>query len=387
MARVDPVGFHHYLWANHLAYAATYELGRFAPGALEPDRVVLFGLICAELRRQGLDPAEDVHSILDAGCSLGYLLRHAETSVFSSATTLTGIDIDVHAVSAGNLHLRRLGSNVELMVAGMEHLDEVLQGRRFDVALSCGSLMYLDQARASRAVASLLGHADRAVGLIDRAHPVQDNASLARSTISGPRRDLDPQSRQHGPRGRRPRDAPAVAAAQRDGRPRRLPARRDRGEPGRREIDPGSRAIAILDARAHRARGPSGAHRARWARRAGPTTTAPRQPHRAPATRAGGSRSRPPTDQGARGMLYRPAGGSAASSNGLLGPRPVALPGSSSGIPPTPGRRKPTSSRFCVAATSVRRSPGSRSWRRSSHPARGSSCRRTRRRGGADPRT
>ncbi len=185
MARVDPVGFHHYLWANHLAYAATYELGRFAPGALEPDRVVLFGLICAELRRQGLDPSQDVHSILDAGCSLGYLLRHAETSVFSSATTLTGIDIDVHAVSAGNLHLRRLGSNVELMVAGMEHLDEVLQGRRFDVALSCGSLMYLDQARASRAVASLLGHADRAVGLIDRAHPVQDNASLARSTIRG----------------------------------------------------------------------------------------------------------------------------------------------------------------------------------------------------------
>jgi hypothetical protein len=41
--------------------------------------------------------------------------------------------------------------------------------------------MYLDQARAARAVASLLGHADRVLGLTDWAHPVQDNASLAQS--------------------------------------------------------------------------------------------------------------------------------------------------------------------------------------------------------------
>jgi SAM-dependent methyltransferase len=181
LARDDPVGFHHYLWANHLAYAKTYELGRFAPGALEADRKVLFEQLCAELRRQGLDPGEDIHSILDAGCSLGYLLRHAEKSVFPSATTLTGIDIDTRAVAEGSLHLRRIGSRVELMVAGIEQLDEVLPGRRFDVVISCGSLMYLDQARAARAVASLLGHADRVLGLTDWAHPVQDNALLAQS--------------------------------------------------------------------------------------------------------------------------------------------------------------------------------------------------------------
>jgi SAM-dependent methyltransferase len=183
LARHDPVGFHHYLWANHLAYAKTYRLGRFAPEALQADHKALFELLCAELRRQGLDPREDIHSILDAGASLGYLLRHAETSVFPSATTLTGIDIDVRAVAAGSLHLRRIGSRVELMVAGMEQLDEVLPGRRFDVVVACGSLTYLDQAHAARAVASLLGHADRVVGLIDGAHPVTDNASLARSAV------------------------------------------------------------------------------------------------------------------------------------------------------------------------------------------------------------
>ena len=187
LARDDAVGFHQYLWANHLAYAATYELGRFAPGAVEADRVRLFELLCTELRRQGLDPRTDIHSVLDAGCSLGYLLRHAETSVFPAATQLTGIDIDAQAVGLGTLHLRRLGSRVELTVARMEQLDGVLAGRRFDVALSCGSLMYLDQAHATRAVASLLGHADRVVGLIDRAHPIHDNASLSRSAV----RNLD----------------------------------------------------------------------------------------------------------------------------------------------------------------------------------------------------
>jgi SAM-dependent methyltransferase len=187
LARDDPASFHHFLWANHLAYAATYELGRFAPGALEADRRMLFELLCAELSRQGLDPKKDIDSVFDAGCSLGYLLRHAETSVFPSATTLTGIDIDVRAVSEGSLHLRRIGSRVELMVARMEQLDEVLAGHRFDVAVSCGSLMYLDQTHAARAVASLLDHADRFVGLIDRAHPVQDNALLTRSAV----RDLD----------------------------------------------------------------------------------------------------------------------------------------------------------------------------------------------------
>ena len=183
LARDDPVGFHHYLWANHLAYAATYELGRFAPGALEADRELLLVFLCAELRRQGLDPRKDVHSLLDAGCSMGYLLRHAETSVFPSATTLTGIDIDVRAVAKGSQYLRQIGSRVELMVAGMEQLDKVLPGRRFDVVVSCGSLMYLDQTRATRAVADLLGHAGRVVGLIDRAHSGQDNASLARSSV------------------------------------------------------------------------------------------------------------------------------------------------------------------------------------------------------------
>lgn len=183
LAQDDPVGFHHFLWANHLVYAETYELARFEAGALEADRRLLFELLQAELCRQGLDPAADVRSVLDAGCSLGYVLRHAETSVFQSAESLTGIDIDAHAVAVGGAHLRLIGSRVELITAGMEELDDVLRGRRFDVVMSCGALMYLDRAHAARAVASMLRHAHRAVGLIDRAHPTQDNATLAHSTV------------------------------------------------------------------------------------------------------------------------------------------------------------------------------------------------------------
>ena len=183
LAQHDPVAFHQYLWANHLAYASRYDLGRFAPGALEADRGLLFELLSEELRRQGLDPAEDLHSLLDVGCSTGFLLRHAETAVFPSTRELVGIDIDAQAVATGNARLRQLDSRAELMVAGMEELDAVLPGRCFDAVICCGSLMYLDEARAAQTVASLLGHADRVVGLIDRAHPHHDNRTLGRSAV------------------------------------------------------------------------------------------------------------------------------------------------------------------------------------------------------------
>lgn len=183
LAQQNPVGFHHFLWENHLVYAETYDLARFDAGTLEADRELLFELLRAELRDQGLDPAADVRSVLDTGCSLGYVLRYAETSVFQSAATLVGIDIDARAVAAGDAHLRQIGSRIELRTAGMEELDEVLRGRHFDIVMSCGALMYLDQTHAAQAVASMLRHAGRVVGLIDRAHPDQDNATLVESDV------------------------------------------------------------------------------------------------------------------------------------------------------------------------------------------------------------
>jgi SAM-dependent methyltransferase len=183
LAQDDPVAFHHFLWENHVAYAESYELGRFEAPALEEDRRLLFELLCSELRRQGAEPTTDVRSVLDAGCSLGYVLRHAETSVFPAAESLTGIDIDARAVASGAQHLRRIGSRIELRTASLEELDQALQEQIFDVVISCGALMYLDQSRATRAVASLLQRAGRVVGLIDRAHPDRDNSTLAASTV------------------------------------------------------------------------------------------------------------------------------------------------------------------------------------------------------------
>jgi SAM-dependent methyltransferase len=183
LARDDPAAFHRFLWEHHAAYAESYELRRFDAPALEEDRSLLFELLCSHLRREGLDPATQVRSVLDAGCSLGYVLRHAETSIFPGAETLTGIDIDVRAIAAGREHLRRLGSRIELLAGGLEDVNGVLGDRAFDVVISCGALMYLDQARAARAVAALLAHARLVVGLIDRAHPERDNATLVESVV------------------------------------------------------------------------------------------------------------------------------------------------------------------------------------------------------------
>src|SRR5262245_31515819 len=94
LARNDPNGFHRFLWAHHLAYAESYEIARFAPENLDASRHMLFADIEEHLRERALTPERDVWSVFEAGCSLGYLLRHAETKVFPSATRLIGVDVD-----------------------------------------------------------------------------------------------------------------------------------------------------------------------------------------------------------------------------------------------------------------------------------------------------
>ncbi len=184
-AHSDPSAFHRHMWANHLAYASTFDLRRFEPGKLEASRKVLLELLCQELLGEGIEPTRNVRSLLDVGCSTGYLLRHAETTVFPSATILVGVDIDEQAVGMGSQYLRGVGSRVELTVAQMEQLDTALPGRQFDAVVCCGTLMYLDETQALRTVASLLRHANHVVGLIGLAHPHQDNRTLERSAVRG----------------------------------------------------------------------------------------------------------------------------------------------------------------------------------------------------------
>jgi len=170
--RRDPVGLHRFLWSNHLAYAQTYEIQkRFGSANINPTRHILFRNMTAHLRARGLDPARDVQSVFEVGCSMGYLLRHVETEVFPSATTLHGIDIDDYAIQTGSAHLSSLQSRVRLFAADMESAEHILSRWKYDLVLCCGVLMYVNEAIAEKVVRAMFTGADRLVGLICLAPP------------------------------------------------------------------------------------------------------------------------------------------------------------------------------------------------------------------------
>lgn len=186
LAEDRPSEFHRFLWENHIAYAETYEVGhRFGEEKLHPSRRMLFSDLLRVLRRRGVDPASDVRSVFEVGSSMGYLLRHMEVSVFPSARTLEGVDIDAYAVRLGSEHLRRLGSKVRIRRGDMENLEEVLDGRRYDLVLCAGVLMYLPREGARSVVRTLLKHTDGLLVLTGPAYPASDNRSMERSIPRG----------------------------------------------------------------------------------------------------------------------------------------------------------------------------------------------------------
>jgi SAM-dependent methyltransferase len=169
--RRDLDGLHRFLWSNHLAYAASYEVRkRFGAININPTRHLLFRDILAHLAAGGID-ASGVASVFEVGCSMGYLLRHLETDVFPAAQILHGLDIDRPAIEAGTAHLRSLESKVRLFAADVEDAERIMGGRAYDIVLCCGVLMYMNETAARRLVRTMLTRAHRMVGLICLAHP------------------------------------------------------------------------------------------------------------------------------------------------------------------------------------------------------------------------
>jgi SAM-dependent methyltransferase len=163
----DPVALHRFLWSNHLAYAARYEVPHtFGASKINPTRHVLFDSISAHLRSRGLDAGRDIRSVLEIGCSQGYLLRHLEATMFRSATILHGLDLDAHAIRTGSAHLDSLGSRVKLFAADMETAENIIGSETYDVVLCCGVLMYVNTSIAERVVRMMFARAARLVGLI-----------------------------------------------------------------------------------------------------------------------------------------------------------------------------------------------------------------------------
>jgi 2-polyprenyl-3-methyl-5-hydroxy-6-metoxy-1,4-benzoquinol methylase len=188
-ATADPAEYHRFIWSNHLLYAKYYDFRQieYSRGEyfskLHPLRVEILEAAAASLRSRGESPDTDVKSILDVGCSLGYLLRYAETTVFPDAHRLVGIDIDSFAIAEGAAYLRGIGSAVELRVADVDGLDSVAGAEPFDLVTCTGVLQYLDEAEATDAVAKMLRHSTKLVVVSGLASEAVDNAQLEHSHV------------------------------------------------------------------------------------------------------------------------------------------------------------------------------------------------------------
>lgn len=183
-ADVDVNAYHKFLWTHHMAYARTYDVDqRFGEDKINETRKMFLRDLERVLAEGQTDPALDVGSVFDVGCSLGYLLRYVEAGLFSEAETLAGIDIDVQAIADGQDYLKRLGSKVRIAAADMEDLGRVLGNDHYDVFFCTGVLMYLQESKAKEVVRVILDHTNRIAAFAGLANQQADNLGMEHSTV------------------------------------------------------------------------------------------------------------------------------------------------------------------------------------------------------------
>ena len=124
-----------------------------------------------------------VESVLEVGCSLGYLLRYLETDVFLRAAVFHGVDIDQHAIADGTAALASVGSKVRLRLGDMVELSEVVGDRKYDVVICVGVLMYLHRAAATQVVQAMLERASWVAILGGLAEPESDPSARDESRV------------------------------------------------------------------------------------------------------------------------------------------------------------------------------------------------------------
>lgn len=182
-AESDVNGYHKFLWANHLSYAATYEPSlRFGAENMRESRRLFFSDLQGLLGRMGIDPAREIDSVLELGCSLGYQLHYVETGLFRGASVLEGLDIDRYAIEAGRERLSASGSRVRLYCSDMESFEEVAGERVYDILICSGVLMYLSQEPAARLVRRMIGRTGKVLAFAGLAHDA-DNSGLEASVV------------------------------------------------------------------------------------------------------------------------------------------------------------------------------------------------------------
>jgi SAM-dependent methyltransferase len=182
----DPKGFHKFLWTHHfLGYARWYyaEEELFSTEQMQPSRRLFFADLREVLSAQGIN-SSDVRSILEVGCSMGYLLRYLETTLFPSCQELMGIDIDAEAIAKGKAYLKLSGSKIVLVQGDMEDLESIFGARRFDFIFAAGVLSYLDERDAGRLISLLLRRTNRLLAFAGLACTQRNNNELIRSELS-----------------------------------------------------------------------------------------------------------------------------------------------------------------------------------------------------------
>lgn len=171
--------YHKFLWSNHLSYASTYEIKqRFGREKMKGSRKVFFEELKSATESAGLDPATEVRSVFEVGCSLGYQLRYMETELFTGAGVLDGVDIDEYAIRTGNRYLTEAGSKVRLVQGDMERIDEIMGDKPFDVVVCTGVLMYLNEEKASSVLRKMLQCTGALLALSGLANPETDNSAM-----------------------------------------------------------------------------------------------------------------------------------------------------------------------------------------------------------------
>lgn len=182
----NPKEFHKFIWSNHIRCAAKHydSESLFVKEKMEPTRIELFNDLQSFMGDHGIELSKDIHSVLEVGCSLGYLLRYIETDIMPNAKELVGIDIDRNAIEKGSRYLSSNGSKIRLIHGDMEDLEDTVAGRFFDFTFAAGVLSYLNQEDALKIVRGMLRRTNKIMALVGLANPSFHNKELSTSRCS-----------------------------------------------------------------------------------------------------------------------------------------------------------------------------------------------------------
>ncbi len=184
MEKSDVNAFHKFLWSNHIGYADTYEVEqRFGDVNINESRKLLFSDMENVLSLLAINRHSEIKSVLDVGCSLGYLLKYMEDNIFINTSELYGIDIDAYAINEGTSYLKAHDSKINLTCHDMDDMTEHFNNKIYDVIFCAGTLLYLDEDKANALIKGLIKHTNKLLIITGVASAKIDNSGLTKSLI------------------------------------------------------------------------------------------------------------------------------------------------------------------------------------------------------------